>query len=169
MIPRIRMFGVLLLALGADTIAGQETARRSDAPTIASPELDAKQKQAEARSQVEQGLTLARSVRAGVSEYYIDHGEWPDSVTSVRGAAPLSDLNVKSITVVDGTIVIRYVETAAEGVAGKQLTLRPTILPYKTVYWTCGYAQPQGADPATGAAARLTTTIDPVYLPPTCL
>ncbi len=123
---------------------------------------------AQARAQVLEALKLVQMTRASVSEYFNFKGEWPTSVDAVPGPGPLSGPAVDSVEVIDGTIVIRFATSAAEGVADRRLALRPTVLPGKTVSWTCGYAGSQGTDPESGPAAHAETDVEPDVLPDRC-
>jgi hypothetical protein len=128
----------------------------------------AQQKLAEARRQVEDGIEFTRYLRASVFEFYVAKGQWPGSLAAVGNAGPISSATVQQVTLTNGTITVRFSPNAAPGIAGKVVALRPTILPYKAVHWTCGYAASEGAEPATGQASRIATTINATYLPARC-
>lgn len=131
-------------------------------------EPDAAQLLEQARTQVLQGLKLSDQSRAGVSEYFFLHGVWPDSTDEVRGPGPLSGPSVDSIEVIRGTILIRFSTDAADGVAGRQLALRPTVQPNQVVVWACGHAESKGADPESGPAELLATDVEADLLPERC-
>jgi type IV pilus assembly protein PilA len=127
------------------------------------------------RSQVTEGLTLASSVKAAVSEFYADRGEWPTDDGGGSGqlgfTAPPSGKYVTGIDVTDGTMTVTYGNNANPAIAGKFLSLKPLVSLNDDVVWQCGYntvntsianeasAESSGAD-STDLAGK--------YLPSNC-
>ncbi|EMS3894128.1 pilin, partial [Neisseria gonorrhoeae] len=59
-----------------------------------------------ARAQVSEAILLAEGQKSAVTEYYLNHGEWPKDNTSA-GVASASDIKgkyVKSVTVAKGVV-----------------------------------------------------------------
>ncbi|ENX8622827.1 prepilin-type cleavage/methylation domain-containing protein, partial [Neisseria gonorrhoeae] len=59
-----------------------------------------------ARAQVSEAILLAEGQKSAVTEYYLNHGEWPANNTSA-GVASASDIKgkyVKSVTVAKGVV-----------------------------------------------------------------
>jgi len=128
------------------------------------------------RSQVSEGLTLASSVKASVSEFYADRGEWPtDAGTGGTGelgfVAPPSGKYVTGITVNEGTIVIRFGNQANTAIGGQTLSLKPLVSPNQDVVWQCGNRAIAAsvADEASGSASgAVNSTIAGKYRPSNC-
>jgi hypothetical protein len=59
-----------------------------------------------------------------------------------------------------GVVVIRYGRDAAGALAGRQLTLGPSVSANGDVHWACGYQQERGVGVATN--------IENKYLPRRC-
>ncbi|HEY4340104.1 MAG TPA: pilin [Steroidobacteraceae bacterium] len=135
------------------------------------------------RSQVTEGLNLASSLKASVSEYYASNGIWPATVTELgMDAAVLpSGKYVKQIAVDAGTINITYSGTppfqANANIEGLILSLRPTIsgtvasTSNGDVIWTCGTHTVVGVDPTASTAGADATTFTAgkaKYVPSNC-
>ncbi|ENV9421075.1 pilin, partial [Neisseria gonorrhoeae] len=57
-------------------------------------------------AQVSEAILLAEGQKSAVTEYYLNHGEWPEDNTSA-GVASASDIKgkyVKSVTVAKGVV-----------------------------------------------------------------
>jgi type IV pilus assembly protein PilA len=129
------------------------------------------------RTQVSEGLTLAADVKAGVSEYVAQTGEWPaDLVEAGLGsgavAANKSGRYVDSIDVSNGTITITYGKDANATIDGGLLSLRPARNANNDVVWVCGKANiPDGADYADAAGTDSdagSTDLSDKYMPASC-
>ncbi|HFA7849075.1 TPA: pilin, partial [Neisseria gonorrhoeae] len=60
-----------------------------------------------ARAQVSEAILLAEGQKSAVTEYYLNHGEWPKDNTSAGVASPPTDIKgkyVKSVTVTNGVV-----------------------------------------------------------------
>ncbi|MEF1707067.1 pilin [Neisseria gonorrhoeae] len=60
-----------------------------------------------ARAQVSEAILLAEGQKSAVTEYYLNHGIWPENNTSAGVASPASDIKgkyVKSVTVAKGVV-----------------------------------------------------------------
>jgi type IV pilus assembly protein PilA len=132
------------------------------------------------RSQVTEGLNLAGTLKAAVSENFANNGVWPADlktagVVDVNGnATPPSGKYVSGVTIANGTINITYAATggyqANSAIDAKVLSLKPLVSANQDVVWVCGYkAPPTGANESTGgASANGTTNILAKYLPSNC-
>ena len=123
------------------------------------------------RSQVTEGLSLASSWKAAVSEVFASTGTWPaaDANLGVTAAVGSSGKYVQSVHVNAGTIQITYGGVQANtNISGKELDLRPTVSTNNDVIWNCGYKATVGTDPASGAATANATNVTAKYLPQNC-
>ena len=139
------------------------------------------------RAQVTEGLNLAGSLKANVSEFYAQYGVWPTAVTGAAGTLGMtadptgkyvSDIAINTA----GTLVITYANTGGFTANAKINTMTLGLQPRlsgaaaatgnEDVIWVCGYnLGPVGNmhDPATAApAAAGLTTLTPKYLPASC-
>jgi type IV pilus assembly protein PilA len=119
------------------------------------------------RSQITQGLVLGSAAKAATAEYFATHGTWPADLKQAGFEAALQGPYVDSVTIQRGTVFIRYGREANAWIAGKQLTLRPTVSG-DDVTWSCGYSSDAGADPKKGGAAPHSTNVAKRYLPSAC-
>ncbi len=132
------------------------------------------------RTQVSEGLTLAASAKAGVSESFADSGAAPaDRVTAGMTAAATDTQGkyVASIEVTDGTITITYGNDANAAIAGETLTLTPYESQDLSVIWRCGLAAapaapiaPMGTSGGVNVAAYIAPSGGMLakYLPSAC-
>jgi type IV pilus assembly protein PilA len=142
------------------------------------------------RAQVTEGLNLASSLKAGVSEFYANNGTWPTLVKgnvagSLGNIADPSGKYVSDIAInTAGTLVITY-SSAGGFVANAKLdTLTLALQPVlsgaavatgnEDVIWICGYnAGPAGQfhQPAAGTGSPGSlglTTVLAKWLPANC-
>lgn len=129
------------------------------------------------RTQVSEGLTLAADVKAGVSEYVAQTGNWPaDLVEAGLGSAAIltdkSGRYVESIDVDTGTIIITYGKDANSTINGSILTIRPARNGNNDVVWVCGLSDPPSDtdynDASGNASAVGTTDLSDKYMPASC-
>ncbi|ENV7344547.1 pilin, partial [Neisseria gonorrhoeae] len=59
-----------------------------------------------ARAQVSEAILLAEGQKSAVTEYYLNHGEWPENNTSAGVANPteIKGKYVESVTVTNGVV-----------------------------------------------------------------
>ncbi|ENS7885329.1 hypothetical protein E8B42_000789, partial [Neisseria gonorrhoeae] len=60
-----------------------------------------------ARAQVSEAILLAEGQKSAVTEYYLNHGEWPKDNASAGVASPPTDIKgkyVESVTVTNGVV-----------------------------------------------------------------
>ncbi|MBW3956922.1 prepilin-type N-terminal cleavage/methylation domain-containing protein [Neisseria meningitidis] len=127
-----------------------------------------------ARAQVSEAILLAEGQKSAVTEYYLNHGEWPGNNTSA-GVASATDIKgkyVQSVTVANGVITAQMASSNVnKEIKGKKLSLWAKRQ-NGSVKWFCG--QPVKRDDAkddTVAADTDTDTakkIDTKHLPSTC-
>ncbi|HFC0163398.1 TPA: pilin, partial [Neisseria gonorrhoeae] len=93
-----------------------------------------------ARAQVSEAILLAEGQKSAVTEYYLNHGEWPENNTSA-GVASASDIKgkyVKEVKVEKGVVTA---EMKSDGVnkeiKGKRLSLWAKRQA-GSVKWFCG-------------------------------
>ncbi|ENX0781674.1 prepilin-type cleavage/methylation domain-containing protein, partial [Neisseria gonorrhoeae] len=105
-----------------------------------------------ARAQVSEAILLAEGQKSAVTEYYLNHGEWPKDNASA-GVASASDIKgkyVQSVTVANGVVTAKMASTGVnKEIQGKRLSLWGRRED-GSVKWFCG--QPVKRDDAkTGA------------------
>jgi type IV pilus assembly protein PilA len=142
------------------------------------------------RSQVTEGLSLAASMKTGVSEFFANSGFWPTCTITGCGASSLglvADPTGKYVSDVAintaGTLVITYSNAGGYQANAKIDTLTLALQPNlsgltsttgnEDVVWVCGlHAAPTNVhQPAAGVAAPVPaglTTVLPKYLPANC-
>ena len=120
------------------------------------------------RSQVTEGLNLASDVKAGVSEWRANTGEWADlDNLGIGSAGEKAGKYVESVDVAGGVITIVYgrqANSAINGATDGTLTLRPALNANNDVIWICGNA----ADPTGAVVGTNDTSVLDKYLPASC-
>ncbi|EMT8886333.1 pilin, partial [Neisseria gonorrhoeae] len=124
-----------------------------------------------ARAQVSEAILLAEGQKSAVTEYYLNHGEWPANNTSA-GVASASDIKgkyVKSVTVAKGVVTAEMASTGVnKEIQGKRLSLWAKR-EAGSVKWFCG--QPVKRDKAANdddVTDDGKDKIDTKHLPSTC-
>ncbi|HFB4050513.1 TPA: pilin [Neisseria gonorrhoeae] len=126
-----------------------------------------------ARAQVSEAILLAEGQKSAVTEYYLNHGEWPENNASAGVASSASDIKgkyVKSVTVEKGVVTA---EMASTGV-NKEIKDKKLSLWAKrengSVKWFCGQPVKRDAKDNDDVKADDTagTKIDTKHLPSTC-
>ncbi|HEZ6481741.1 TPA: pilin [Neisseria meningitidis] len=125
-----------------------------------------------ARAQVSEAILLAEGQKSAVTEYYLNHGEWPanNSSAGVASSSTIKGKYVKSVEVKNGVVTATMLSTGVNNeIKGKKLSLWAKRQD-GSVKWFCG--QPVKRD-ATGAKADDVTAdsdkqIDTKHLPSTC-
>ncbi|EOG0503823.1 pilin, partial [Neisseria gonorrhoeae] len=67
-----------------------------------------------ARAQVSEAILLAEGQKSAVTEYYLNHGKWPENNTSAGVASSPTDIKgkyVKSVTVAKGVVTAEMAST----------------------------------------------------------
>ncbi|HEY9929718.1 TPA: pilin, partial [Neisseria meningitidis] len=114
-----------------------------------------------ARAQVSEAILLAEGQKSAVTEYYLNHGEWPKNNTSA-GVATSADIKGKYVEKVEVKNGVVTAEMKSSGV-NKEIKDKKLSLWAKrqdgSVKWFCG--QPvQRADTATNNDAVTAATPD---------
>ncbi|ENY0292031.1 pilin, partial [Neisseria gonorrhoeae] len=124
-----------------------------------------------ARAQVSEAILLAEGQKSAVTEYYLNHGEWPKDNASA-GVASASDIKGKYVQKVEVKNGVVTAQMASTGV-NKEIKDKKLSLWAKrengSVKWFCGQPVTR-ADKAddTVADAAGNDKIDTKHLPSTC-
>ncbi|MBH5597656.1 pilin, partial [Neisseria meningitidis] len=93
-----------------------------------------------ARAQVSEAILLAEGQKSAVTEYYLNHGEWPSNNTSA-GVATSTDIKgkyVKEVKVANGVITATMLSSGVNNeIKGKKLSLWAKRQD-GSVKWFCG-------------------------------
>ncbi|HFA2948556.1 TPA: pilin, partial [Neisseria gonorrhoeae] len=93
-----------------------------------------------ARAQVSEAILLAEGQKSAVTEYYLNHGEWPENNTSA-GVASASDIKgkyVKEVKVEKGVVTATMASSNVNNeIKGKRLSLWARRQD-GSVKWFCG-------------------------------
>ncbi|MCV6770782.1 pilin [Neisseria meningitidis] len=130
-----------------------------------------------ARAQVSEAILLAEGQKSAVTEYYLNHGEWPKNNTSA-GVATSADIKgkyVKSVEVKNGVVTATMLSSNVNNeIKGKKLSLWAKRQD-GSVKWFCGQPVKRDDAKATGANADDVTKtgtdnekINTKHLPSTC-
>ncbi|ENX0470967.1 hypothetical protein F7A72_001809, partial [Neisseria gonorrhoeae] len=126
-----------------------------------------------ARAQVSEAILLAEGQKSAVTEYYLNHGEWPKDNASA-GVASASDIKgkyVQSVTVANGVVTAQMKSDGInKEIQGKRLSLWGRR-ENGSVKWFCGQPVQRakaktGADDVTDDDGN--EKIDTKHLPSTC-
>ncbi|HFA7709422.1 TPA: pilin, partial [Neisseria gonorrhoeae] len=97
----------------------------------------------------DEAILLAEGQKSAVTEYYLNHGEWPEDNTSAGVASSPTDIKgkyVKSVTVAKGVVTAQMASTGVnKEIQGKRLSLWAKR-ENGSVKWFCG--QPVKRDKA---------------------
>ncbi|EPI1168842.1 pilin, partial [Neisseria gonorrhoeae] len=123
-----------------------------------------------ARAQVSEAILLAEGQKSAVTEYYLNHGEWPEDNTSAGVASSPSDIKgkyVQSVTVANGVVTAEMKPSGVnKEIKGKKLSLWARR-ENGSVKWFCGQPVKRNAnDDAVTADGN--NKIDTKHLPSTC-
>ncbi|HGH6794984.1 TPA: pilin [Neisseria meningitidis] len=124
-----------------------------------------------ARAQVSEAILLAEGQKSAVTEYYLNHGEWPKNNTSagVASSSTIKGKYVKEVEVKNGVVTATMLSTGVNNeIKGKKLSLWAKRQA-GSVKWFCGQPVTR-ADNAKDdvAAATGTDKINTKHLPSTC-
>ncbi|EMS4094717.1 pilin [Neisseria gonorrhoeae] len=126
-----------------------------------------------ARAQVSEAILLAEGQKSAVTEYYLNHGEWPANNGAAGVASPATDIKgkyVKQVEVKNGVVTAEMKPSGVnKEIQGKKLSLWAKRQD-GSVKWFCG--QPVKRDNAKDAVADDAgnggNAIDTKHLPSTC-
>ncbi|ENX9899146.1 pilin [Neisseria gonorrhoeae] len=129
-----------------------------------------------ARAQVSEAILLAEGQKSAVTEYYLNHGEWPENNTSAGVASPADKIKGKYVQKVEVAKGVVTAEMASTGV-NKEIKDKKLSLWAKrqdgSVKWFCGQPVTRGAGNAGKAddvtkAGNDNEKINTKHLPSTC-
>ncbi|MGI9725356.1 pilin [Neisseria meningitidis] len=126
-----------------------------------------------ARAQVSEAILLAEGQKSAVTEYYLNHGEWPanNSSAGVASSANIKGKYVQSVEVKNGVVTATMLSTGVnKEIQGKKLSLWAKRQ-NGSVKWFCGQPVQRANAKAANAddvAADGTNKIDTKHLPSTC-
>ncbi|ENT0572544.1 prepilin-type cleavage/methylation domain-containing protein [Neisseria gonorrhoeae] len=124
-----------------------------------------------ARAQVSEAILLAEGQKSAVTEYYLNHGIWPEDNTSagVASSSSIKGKYVKSVTVAKGVVTAQMASTGVNNeIKGKKLSLWAKRQD-GSVKWFCGQPVTRGAGAgAVKADGKDTDKINTKHLPSTC-
>ncbi|ENS6728153.1 pilin, partial [Neisseria gonorrhoeae] len=93
-----------------------------------------------ARAQVSEAILLAEGQKSAVTEYYLNHGKWPEN-NGAAGVASASDIKgkyVESVTVEKGVVTAKMLSSGVnKEIKGKRLSLWARR-EAGSVKWFCG-------------------------------
>ncbi|HFB6064607.1 TPA: pilin, partial [Neisseria gonorrhoeae] len=93
-----------------------------------------------ARAQVSEAILLAEGQKSAVTEYYLNHGEWPKDNTSagVASSGEIKGKYVQSVTVANGVVTATMKSDGVnKEIQGKKLSLWGRR-ENGSVKWFCG-------------------------------
>ncbi|HFC0686677.1 TPA: pilin, partial [Neisseria gonorrhoeae] len=94
-----------------------------------------------ARAQVSEAILLAEGQKSAVTEYYLNHGKWPENNDSAGVASPPSNIKgkyVESVTVENGVVTAKMLSSGVnKEIQGKRLSLWAKRED-GSVKWFCG-------------------------------
>ncbi|MBH6534778.1 pilin [Neisseria meningitidis] len=119
----------------------------------------------------DESILLAEGQKSAVTEYYLNHGEWPSNNTSA-GVATSTDIKgkyVKEVKVANGVITATMLSTGVnKEIQGKKLSLWAKRQA-GSVKWFCGQPVTRAANNADVTAnGNGNGKIDTKHLPSTC-
>ncbi|ENW5015570.1 pilin [Neisseria gonorrhoeae] len=126
-----------------------------------------------ARAQVSEAILLAEGQKSAVTEYYLNHGEWPKDNGSAGVASSPTDIKgkyVKQVEVKNGVVTAEMASTGVnKEIQGKKLSLWAKRED-GSVKWFCGQPVTRGAgnDDTVADAAADNEKINTKHLPSTC-
>ncbi|WP_118818735.1 pilin [Neisseria meningitidis] len=124
-----------------------------------------------ARAQVSEAILLAEGQKSAVTEYYLNHGEWPanNSSAGVATSADIKGKYVKSVEVKNGVVTAQMASSNVNNeIKGKKLSLWAKRQA-GSVKWFCGQPVARNANNADAVAdANGNGKIDTKHLPSTC-
>ncbi|MBH6591489.1 pilin [Neisseria meningitidis] len=127
-----------------------------------------------ARAQVSEAILLAEGQKSAVTEYYLNHGEWPanNSSAGVASSSKIKGKYVKEVEVKNGVVTATMLSSGVNNeIKGKKLSLWAKRQD-GSVKWFCGQPVTRAANAkaanADDVAADGTNKIDTKHLPSTC-
>ncbi|HFA8194721.1 TPA: pilin [Neisseria gonorrhoeae] len=126
-----------------------------------------------ARAQVSEAILLAEGQKSAVTEYYLNHGEWPENNGNAGVASPadIKGKYVESVTVANGVVTAKMNPSGVnKEIQGKRLSLWAKR-EAGSVKWFCGQPvkrESNNADNDDVTDDKNNNGIDTKHLPSTC-
>ncbi|EMS2279769.1 pilin [Neisseria gonorrhoeae] len=126
-----------------------------------------------ARAQVSEAILLAEGQKSAVTEYYLNHGKWPENNDSagVASSDKIKGKYVESVTVENGVVTAKMLSSGVnKEIQGKKLSLWARR-EAGSVKWFCGQPVQRAAKDGTDDVAKDgkdNEKIDTKHLPSTC-
>ncbi|EMS2416908.1 pilin [Neisseria gonorrhoeae] len=123
-----------------------------------------------ARAQVSEAILLAEGQKSAVTEYYLNHGTWPEDNTSagVASASKIIGKYVQKVEVAKGVVTATMKSDGVnKEIKGKKLSLWARRQD-GSVKWFCGQPVKRTKADADDVTADTTGKIDTKHLPSTC-
>ncbi|ENV9714136.1 pilin, partial [Neisseria gonorrhoeae] len=124
-----------------------------------------------ARAQVSEAILLAEGQKSAVTEYYLNHGKWPEDndKAGVASSSSIKGKYVKEVKVAKGVVTATMLSSGVnKEIQGKKLSLWAKRQD-GSVKWFCGQPVKRGAgNDDTVADAKDGKEIDTKHLPSTC-
>ncbi|EMT5594019.1 pilin [Neisseria gonorrhoeae] len=126
-----------------------------------------------ARAQVSEAILLAEGQKSAVTEYYLNHGKWPENNGAAGVASSPTDIKgkyVQSVTVAKGVVTAQMNPSGVnKEIQGKKLSLWAKRQD-GSVKWFCGQPVKRDAnnDAVTDDNGGKNNAIDTKHLPSTC-
>ncbi|EOD9172758.1 pilin [Neisseria gonorrhoeae] len=122
----------------------------------------------------DEAILLAEGQKSAVTEYYPNHGTWPEDNTSagVAASSTIKGKYVQSVTVTNGVVTAKMLSSGVnKEIQGKRLSLWAKRQA-GSVKWFCGQpvtrANADAAKDDVNAANDATNAIETKHLPSTC-
>ncbi|ENW6653670.1 pilin [Neisseria gonorrhoeae] len=122
----------------------------------------------------DEAILLAEGQKSAVTEYYLNHGTWPEDNTSagVAASSTIKGKYVQSVTVTNGVVTAKMLSSGVnKEIQGKRLSLWAKRQA-GSVKWFCGQPVQRAADAAKAGTdavtADATNAIETKHLPSTC-
>ncbi|HHK2957249.1 TPA: pilin [Neisseria gonorrhoeae] len=119
----------------------------------------------------DEAILLAEGQKSAVTEYYLNHGEWPENNTSAGVASSPTDIKgkyVESVTVAKGVVTAKMKSDGVnKEIQGKKLSLWGRR-ENGSVKWFCGQPVTRTDKANDDVTDDATAGIDTKHLPSTC-
>ncbi|EMT2052579.1 pilin, partial [Neisseria gonorrhoeae] len=123
-----------------------------------------------ARAQVSEAILLAEGQKSAVTEYYLNHGEWPkdNDKAGVASSDKIKGKYVQSVTVANGVVTAEMLSSNVnKEIQGKKLSLWAKRQD-GSVKWFCGQPVTRNDAANDDVTDDAGTAIETKHLPSTC-
>ncbi|HFB4475946.1 TPA: pilin, partial [Neisseria gonorrhoeae] len=118
----------------------------------------------------DEAILLAEGQKSAVTEYYLNHGKWPEDngAAGVASASEIKGKYVQKVEVKKGVVTAQMASTGVNNeIKGKRLSLWAKR-ENGSVKWFCGQPVKRNANNNDTVAADKDKEIDTKHLPSTC-